>query len=88
MLRYLLNWDYEFSNKLKKHLNQSIKIYLDQYKTSYDEYYVKCWFNVLFGMNLKNPTKAPFDLNIKEFYIIGSCFLFLFLFTFFVNYYL
>jgi len=50
--------------------------------------FCKCWFNVLFGMNLKNPTKAPFDLNIKEFYIIGSCFLFLFLFTFFVNYYL
>jgi hypothetical protein len=43
----VLNWDYDFSNKLKKHLNQSIKIYLQQYELSYDECYVKCWFNVL-----------------------------------------
>lgn len=50
--------------------------------------FCKCWFNVLFGMNLKNPSKAPFDLTTKEFYIIVSCFLFLFLFTFFVNYFL
>ena len=50
--------------------------------------FCKCWFNVLFGMNLKNPTKAPFDLTTKEFYIIASCFLFLFLFTFFTNYFL
>lgn len=48
--------------------------------------FCKCWFNVLFGMCLKHPDKAPFDLIIKEFYVIFSCVLSLFLFTFFINY--
>lgn len=43
----LLNWNYDFCNKLKKKLKQNIKFYLQQYDLSYDEYYVKCWFNVL-----------------------------------------
>jgi len=30
----------------------------------------KCWFDTVFGMNLKNHKLAPLDLNIKELYII------------------
>ena len=45
----------------------------------------KCWFDVTFGMSLKNHKLAPFDLNIKEVYIIYISILFLFLFLFFSN---
>lgn len=45
----------------------------------------KCWFDAVFGMNLKNQKLAPFDLNIKELYIIYISISFLFLFVFFSN---
>lgn len=47
----------------------------------------KCWFDAVFGMNLKNHKIAPFDLNIKEIYIIYIPVLFLFLFLFFSNFF-
>jgi len=43
----VLNWKYNFSNKLRDKLKKNIEFYLHQYELSYDEYYVKCWFNVL-----------------------------------------
>jgi NADH:ubiquinone oxidoreductase subunit 4 (subunit M) len=45
----------------------------------------KCWFDATFGMSLKNHKLAPFDLNIKELYIIYISILFLFVFAFFSN---
>lgn len=45
----------------------------------------KCWFDATFGMNLKNHRLAPFDLNIKELYIIYISISFLFIFSFFSN---
>jgi hypothetical protein len=36
-------------------------------------------------MNLKNHKLAPFDLNIKELYIIYISITFLFVFVFFTN---
>jgi hypothetical protein len=36
---------------------------------------------------LKNHTITPFDLNIKELYIIYIPIVFLFIFTFFSNYF-
>lgn len=45
----------------------------------------KCWFDVVFGMNLKNHKLAPFDLNIKELYIIYTSVSLLFVFVFFSN---
>ena len=45
----------------------------------------KCWFDAVFGMNLKNQKLAPFDLNNKELYIIYISISFLFLFLFFSN---
>ena len=47
----------------------------------------KCWFDAVFGMNLKNHKLAPFDLNIKELYIIYISISFLFVFIFFNNYF-
>ena len=47
----------------------------------------KCWFDAVFGMNLKNHKLAPFDLNIKELYIIYISISFLFIFVFFSNYF-
>lgn len=47
----------------------------------------KCWFNITFGMFLKNYKTAPFDLNIKELYIIYINVIFLVLFTFFCNFF-
>jgi len=47
----------------------------------------KCWFNVTFGIFLKNFKTAPFDLNIKEIYIISANILFLFLSSFMCNYF-
>ncbi len=37
----------------------------------------KCWFNVIFGLNLSSKKKLP-DLTQKEFFIIFFCFFFLF----------
>jgi len=45
----------------------------------------KCWFDTVFGMNLKNHKLAPLDLNIKELYIIWISISFLFVFVFFSN---
>ena len=45
----------------------------------------KCWFDVTFGMNLKNQRLAPLDLNYKELYIIYVSVTFLFLFVFASN---
>jgi hypothetical protein len=45
----------------------------------------KCWFDSVFGMNLKNHKLAPFDLNYKELYIIYISVSFLFVFVFFTN---
>lgn len=45
----------------------------------------KCWFDAVFGMNLKNHKLAPLDLNIKELYIIYISVSFLFAFVFFTN---
>ena len=39
----------------------------------------KCWFNITFGMFLKNNKKAPFDLNKKELYIVYINVIFLFI---------
>lgn len=47
----------------------------------------KCWFDATFGMNLKNHKLAPFDLNIKELYIIYIPIAFLFIFVFFSNFF-
>ena len=47
--------------------------------------FCKCWFDAIFGMNLKNHSINPLDLNIKEYYIIYIPIFFLFLFTFFSN---
>jgi hypothetical protein len=46
----------------------------------------KCWFNAVFGMLRKNLNVIPFDLTIKELLILGFCFFFLFIFSFFVNF--
>ena len=45
----------------------------------------KCWFDATFGMNLKQKKVAPFDLNIKEFYLLYIPIIFLFLFSFVSN---
>jgi len=45
----------------------------------------KCWFDVTFGMNLKNHKVAPLDLNVKELYIIYISISVLFFFVFFSN---
>jgi NADH-quinone oxidoreductase subunit M len=47
----------------------------------------KCWFDATFGMNLKNHKLTPYDLNIKEMYIIWISISFLFIFTFISNYF-
>lgn len=46
----------------------------------------KCWFNSVFGMNVKRFKSMPLDLTLKETYIISFCFFFLFFFSFFINY--
>ena len=45
----------------------------------------KCWFDAVFGLNLVNHKILPFDLNIKELYIIYISVIFLFIFTFSSN---
>ncbi len=41
----------------------------------------KCWFNVIFGLSMKNQDKLPVDLTWKEILIIAMCVLLSFLFT-------
>jgi len=45
----------------------------------------KCWFDAVFGLNLVNHKILPFDLNVKELYIIYISIIFLFIFTFSPN---
>jgi len=45
----------------------------------------KCWFNVVFGMTLKNQNQLPIDLTIKEFLIIFICIFSMFFFGFGFN---
>lgn len=41
----------------------------------------KCWFDTIFGMNLKNHENVPFDLNIKDIYILYIPIFLLFIFV-------
>jgi NADH:ubiquinone oxidoreductase subunit 4 (chain M) len=41
----------------------------------------KCWFNVIFGLSMKNQDKLPVDLNFKEIFIICLCVGLSFVFT-------
>lgn len=45
----------------------------------------KCWFNVVFGLNLKNQDKLPIDLTWKDFFIIFICIFSMFIFGFGFN---
>ncbi len=45
----------------------------------------KCWYNVVFGLTLKNQNKIPADLTHKEIFIIFICFLSMFFFGFGFN---
>jgi NADH:ubiquinone oxidoreductase subunit 4 (subunit M) len=45
----------------------------------------KCWFNVVYGMSLKNKRQLTTDLTIKEFMILFISYLLLILFTFIPN---
>jgi NADH:ubiquinone oxidoreductase subunit 4 (subunit M) len=45
----------------------------------------KCWFNVVFGLTIKNQDKLSVDLTIKEFLIISFCVISLLFFNFFIN---
>ena len=45
----------------------------------------KCWFNVVFGLTLKNQNKLPVDLTYKEFFIIFICIISMVLFGFGFN---
>ena len=45
----------------------------------------KCWFNVVFGLTLKNQSKIPVDLTYKEIFIIFICFFSMFFFGFGFN---
>ncbi len=47
----------------------------------------KCWFNVVFGMSMKNNNQLILDLTIKELYILISTIFFLILFCFLPNLY-
>jgi hypothetical protein len=47
----------------------------------------KCWFNVVFGMSVKNNNQLILDLTIKELYILISTIFFLILFCFLPNLY-
>ena len=47
----------------------------------------KCWFDVTFGMYLKNHKLAPFDLNFKELYIVYIPVIMLFVFVYFSNFF-
>lgn len=45
----------------------------------------KCWFDITFGMSLKNQKLLPLDLNYKELYIIYISVAFLLIFVFITN---
>jgi hypothetical protein len=45
----------------------------------------KCWFNVLFGLTLKNQKYLTVDLTFKEFYVILICIFSMFFFGFGFN---
>ena len=45
----------------------------------------KCWFNVVFGLNMKNQNKLPIDLTWKDFFIIFICIFSMFIFGFGFN---
>jgi hypothetical protein len=45
----------------------------------------KCWFNVVFGMTLKNQHQLTIDLTKKEFLIIFICLFSMFFFGFGFN---
>ena len=45
----------------------------------------KCWFNVVFGVTVKNQDKLPIDLTVRELLIISMCIFFLFFFNLVVN---
>lgn len=47
----------------------------------------KCWFNAVFGINLKHKHIAIFDLSLKELLIIGTACTFLIMSTFLSNYF-
>lgn len=42
----------------------------------------KCWYNVVFGLTLKNQDKIPVDLTYKEIFVIFICILSMFFFGF------
>lgn len=45
----------------------------------------KCWYNVVFGLSLKNQSFLQIDLTFKEFWIIVICLVSSFLFNFNIN---
>jgi hypothetical protein len=45
----------------------------------------KCWFNVIFGLTLKNQKYLTVDLTLKEAYIILICIFSMFFFGFGFN---
>lgn len=45
----------------------------------------KCWYNVVFGLTLKQQEKIPIDLTQKEFFFIFICILSMFFFGFGFN---
>jgi hypothetical protein len=45
----------------------------------------KCWFNVLFGLNLKNKNNLLIDLTLKEILFFSVCFISLLLFGLIFN---
>ena len=47
----------------------------------------KCWFNVVFGITVKNQDLTPVDLTAREFLVIFFCVFFMVFFNFVVNIY-
>ena len=47
----------------------------------------KCWFNVVFGITVKNQDLTPVDLTTREFLVIFFCVFFMVFFNFVVNIY-
>lgn len=45
----------------------------------------KCWFDSVFGLSIKNLKYTPYDLSIKELYLLYIPTIFLIVFTFFTN---
>jgi len=48
---------------------------------------LKGWFNIVFGLNVKDQGKTPVDLNIKEFLILYLTIIMLLLFNLCINIY-